>query len=71
MSEIASCKLLRFNPRRAARNARAAKVEINGEVLWMNQDEIRMNMREFGRHAELILALAHYSSGREYPVGDA
>ena len=64
-------KLLRFNPRRAARFAPAAEVEITeGEhcdVMWMSRSDIVKNIEEFGNHPGLLAALGAYSTREEYP----
>lgn len=53
-----------FNPRRALRNAPAAKVYIDegeGEYwLWMNRTDLKKNMVVFGKHPELLKALQAY-----------
>ena len=57
-------KFIEFNRRRAMRGAQAARVEIiDGEDifdLWMSPSDINKNIKEFGRHPELIKALEAY-----------
>lgn len=65
-------KLIRFNPRRAFRGAPAAEVLVSDggsedALLWMNERNLKNNIREFGRHPELVKALEHYKTLREFP----
>ena len=53
-------RFTQFNPRRAARGADAAQVECHGDPLWMNQGDLKLNIRDFGEHPELMKALAAY-----------
>ena len=55
-------RFIEFNPRRALRGAEAARVEIDpsGEWVWMSKRDIKLNIREFGHHAELQKALNAY-----------
>ncbi len=57
-------RFIEFNPRRAVRGAEAARVEVStdGEWLWMSKKDIKNNMRDFGKHAELQKALLAYGS---------
>lgn len=56
-------RLLEFNDRRKSRGAEAARVQIDadGNWLWMNANDLRANLKEFGFHPELEKALARYS----------
>lgn len=64
-------KLIRFNPRRAARKVGAAEVEISdgdNEVrLWMTKRDVEKNILEFGDHKGLRDALNAYKAGKEFP----
>lgn len=55
-------KFIEYNPRRAIRDAAAARVEVDtdGEWLWMTKSDIRKNMKQFGPHPELQKALDAY-----------
>lgn len=55
-------RFIEFNPRRAMRGAEAARVEIDpsGEWVWMSKRDIKLNIRDFGHHAELQKALNAY-----------
>ncbi len=69
---IGEFKLLRFNVRRRDRGAPAAEVEINSDdlsmTLWMSKADIKRNIREFGPHPGLLLALGHYKNPRPFPT---
>lgn len=67
MTREINCKLLRFNPRRASRGAGAAEVEIDGEVLWMTQGDIKKNKKLFGPLQGLLDAERHYTTNEEFP----
>ena len=63
-------KLSRYNPRRRARMAPAAEVECyeNGELvdrLWMDLQDVKANIAEYGKEPGLIAALAAYSLNEE------
>lgn len=65
-------KLRRFNPRRAMRHAPAAEVLVtcDGEdidLLWMDERDIELNMKEFGPHPELLKAKEAYRTRKEFP----
>ena len=55
-------RFIEFTPRRAMRGAEAARVEIDpsGEWVWMSKRDIKLNIRDFGHHAELQKALNAY-----------
>jgi hypothetical protein len=63
-------RLVEFNPRRVARGAEGARVEVmwsdtvaDSEWLWMSKSDIRENVRLFGAHPELRKALDAYAKG--------
>jgi hypothetical protein len=62
-------RLVRFNPRRASRNAPAAEVEFADSEhtyrLWMTEKEIRENLVLFDRPHGLLVALEAYRLGLE------
>lgn len=68
-------KLIEFNPRRAARGAEGARVQYTSgnqsDTLWMSVSDIKKNIKEFGKHPELLKALEHYASRQPYPLVDA
>jgi hypothetical protein len=68
MPETINCTLRRFNPRRASRGVPAAEVEINGEVLWMDRNDIRENEKLFGNLQGLHDAAIHYATNDEFPA---
>jgi hypothetical protein len=53
-------KFIEFNDRRRFRGANAARVEADGEWLWMSKRDIQLNIRDFGPHPELLKALERY-----------
>lgn len=54
-------KFVEFNPRRKKqRGAEAARVEADGEWMWMSKNDIKNNIRDFGPHPELLKALEAY-----------
>jgi hypothetical protein len=59
-------RLVRFNPRRASRNAPAAEVEFadSGHMyrLWMTEADIRANVADYGPHPGLLAALGAYEA---------
>ena len=63
MSDI-EFRFMEFNPRRHARGADAARVEVkeDGEKgwLWMSKRDIAKNIMTFGRHPALVTAYAAY-----------
>lgn len=67
MNNTIDFELVRFNPRRNARNAPAAEVRVDGELLWMTIKDIKNNIRDFGDHPELQKALQAYKANVEYP----
>lgn len=62
--------LRRFNPRRAMRGVPAAEFECSdGEemgLLWMDEKDIRQNLKEFGESEELLKGLEHYRTRQEF-----
>ena len=54
-------KFIEFNPRRKARGAEAARVEVDGEWMWMSNNDIERNIRDFGPHPELLKARESYN----------
>lgn len=67
-------ELLRFNPRRAARGAPAAEVKLTvaadgwEDILWMDETDIRLNIRELGMLPGLLAAMQAYKTREEFPV---
>ena len=53
-------KFIEFNDRRWLRGAPAARVEADGDWLWMTPRDIRANIKDHGDHPELQKALAAY-----------
>ena len=53
-------RFIEFNDRRWLRGAPAARVEADGEWLWMTPRDIRANIKDHGDHPELQKALAAY-----------
>jgi hypothetical protein len=59
-SDCPEFKLLEFNPRRRMRGAEAARVEVDGDWLWMSERDLKLNIETFGPHPELLKALEGY-----------
>ena len=59
-SDCPAFEFIEFNPRRKSRGAEAARVSADGEWLWMSRRDIENNIRDFGRHPELLKALESY-----------
>lgn len=59
-SDCPEFKFIEFNPRRKSRGAEAARVEADGDWMWMSKYEIECNIRDFGSHPELLKALESY-----------
>jgi hypothetical protein len=60
MSDEMHWKFIEFNPRRAARGARAARMELNGQWFWCDLEDLKSNVQEFGDHPELQKAIEAY-----------
>lgn len=65
-----SFTLIRYNPRRKARGAEAAELEVlqNGTVidrLWMSLKNIKDNLKSFPEDEGLLAALAAYKNNEE------
>lgn len=61
-------RLVDFNPRRAARRAPAARVQVSEDAcdwLWMSKRDLSRNIAAFGPHPELLRAQESYRQGRE------
>jgi hypothetical protein len=59
-SDCPDFKFVELNPRRKARGVESARVEVDGEWMWMSKYDIEANMRDFGPHPELVKALESY-----------
>lgn len=70
-SEQIVCRLIRFNPRRAARGVGAAEVELNGEVLWMTRRDIDLNIRDWGELPGLLHAKDAYKANVDFREGES
>ena len=63
MSEQATVfRFVEFNPIRHRRRAEAARVEVDGQWLWMSKRDLELNIIEFGRDPELLKALEAYNT---------
>jgi hypothetical protein len=58
-------RFIEFNPHRYARGAEAARVECDGQWLWMSKQDIENNIKEWGRDPELLMARAAYKTPTE------
>jgi hypothetical protein len=64
--------LVRYNPRRHARRAEAAKVRIefsdgSSDVLWMSERDIKANIKEYGSSQGFTDALEAYKANQKFP----
>jgi hypothetical protein len=55
-------KFIEFNPRRAARGAPAARVEVNGDLVWMSVADLKKNVAIFGPLAAFTEAIEAYKN---------
>jgi hypothetical protein len=55
-------KFIEFNPRRKSRGAAAARVEVDGDWLWMSKRDVELNIRDFGQHPGLLKAMESYGA---------
>lgn len=55
-------EFIEFNPRRKFRGANAVRMKVNkdGSWLWMNVQDLELNIRDFGSHPELLKGLEAY-----------
>ncbi len=56
-------RFIEFNPRRAARGARAARVEVNGDWVWMSKTDLQKNITTFGPLEAFTAAIEAYKNG--------
>jgi hypothetical protein len=64
-SKAPSFRFVEFNPRRVARGAEGARVEVSWpdgsvELLWMSKRDVAKNVMAHGRDPELMKAHAAY-----------
>ena len=62
MSDNFTFKFIEFNPRRAARGAPAARVEVNGDLVWMSAVDLKKNVAIFGPLAAFTQAIEAYKN---------
>ena len=62
MADDFTFKFIEFNPRRAARGAQAARVEVNGDLVWMSLSDLKKNVTIFGPLAAFTQAIEAYKS---------
>jgi hypothetical protein len=63
MADDFTFKFIEFNARRAARGARAARVEVNGDWVWMSQTDLQTNVKIFGPLEAFTKAIEAYKNG--------
>jgi hypothetical protein len=69
--EIPIFTLIRYNPRRAARGAEAAELEVtwpdgDKETLWMSKKDIRDNANDYGWQGGLQAAYNAYRTNEAF-----
>lgn len=61
-------KLLEFNPRRRLRGKEALRVEVidaeGSDWLWMSEQHLKLNIRDYGAHPELLRGLECYRQNK-------
>jgi hypothetical protein len=62
MTDDFTFRFLEFNQRRAARSARAARVEVNGNLVWMSLADLKKNVEIFGPLAAFTQAIEAYKN---------
>jgi hypothetical protein len=62
MADDFTFRFLEFNQRRAARGARAARVEVNGNLVWMSLSDLKKNVVVFGPLAAFTQAIEAYKN---------
>ena len=62
MADNFTFRFVEFNPRRAARGARAARVEVNGDSVWMSLSDLKKNVVIFGPLAAFTEAIEAYKN---------
>ena len=60
MADDVTFEFVEFNPRRAERGARAARVAVNGNWVWMSVEDLKKNVAIFGPLDALTEALKAY-----------
>ena len=65
MADDFTFTFIEFNPRRAARGARAARVDVNGDLIWMSLTDLEKNIRIFGPLEAFTRAIEAYKNGRK------
>ena len=63
MADDFTFKFIEYNARRAARGARAARVEVNGDLVWMSVTDLEKNIRIFGPLEAFTAAIEAYKNG--------
>ena len=62
MADDFTFQFIEFNPRRAARGARAARVEVDGDLVWMSLSDLKKNVAIFGPLAAFTQAIEAYKN---------
>ena len=68
MADDFTFQFIEFNPRRAARGARAARVEVNGNWVWMSVEDLKKNVAIFGPLAAFTEAIEAYKNKGDAPT---
>ena len=62
MASDVTFRFIEFNPRRAARGAPAARVEVDGNLVWMSVADLKKNVAIFGPLAAFTEAIEAYKN---------
>jgi hypothetical protein len=62
MADDFTFEFIEFNQRRAARGAQAARVEVNGDLVWMSLADLKKNAAIFGPLAAFTQAIEAYKN---------
>ena len=62
MADDFTFEFIVFNQRRAERGAQAARVEVNGDLVWMSVADLKKNVAIFGPLAAFVEAIEAYKN---------
>jgi len=68
MTDDFTFRFIEFNPRRAARGALAARVEVNGDLVLMSLADLKKNVEIFGPPAAFTEAIEAYKNKGHAPI---
>ena len=68
MADDFTFEFVEFNPRRAKRGARAARVAVNGNEVWMSVEDLKKNVAIFGPLDAITEALKAYITAADFDI---